>query len=159
MNPDLRIGLGIDRHRFVAGRPLILGGHRIPHDKGLLGHSDGDAILHAAVDAVLGAAGDDDIGTLFSDRDPANANADSTRFAAVARERVAARGFKILSLDAVVVADEPKIAPHRAAIRAALARAFGLAPDRVNVKGKTREGAGPDDLLEATVVALLARDA
>ncbi len=158
MTSDLRIGLGIDRHRFVAGRPLLLGGHRIPHDKGLLGHSDGDALLHAAVDAVLGAAGDDDIGTLFSDRDPKNANADSRRFAAHARERIVARGFKIISLDAVILADEPKIAPHRAAIRAALAGAFGLATECVNVKGKTREGAGDADLLEATVVALLERE-
>lgn len=158
---DLRIGLGFDRHRLVEGRPLRLGGVDVPHSKGLLGHSDGDALLHAAIDAVLGAAGDDDIGSLFPDRDSAWRGADSRDLARAAAERVRQRGFRVLSMDAVILAEEPRIAPHRAAMRSVLAELFGLAPDRVNVKGKSGEGVGPEgrgEILEATVVALLARE-
>jgi len=158
MTSDLRIGLGWDRHRLIEGRPLLLGGVEIPHDRGLAGHSDADALLHAAIDAVLGAAGQDDIGTLFPDDDDAHAGADSTALALRVHRLVHAKGFIVVSLDAVLIAERPKIAPHRARMRENLARAFDLAVDRVNVKAKTGEGVGPagrEEVIEATVVALV----
>lgn len=162
MSDDLRVGLGWDRHRLVEGRRLVLGGLEIPHDRGLAGHSDADVLLHAAMDAVLGAAGEDDIGTLFPDRDPAHAGADSAALVRRVMRRVHARGFQVVSLDAVLVAEQPRIAPHRPAIRARLAALFGTDPQRVNVKAKTAEGigaAGRGEVMEATVVALLRRPA
>ena len=152
---SLRIGLGLDRHRLVAGRKLILGGVVIPHDKGLFGHSDADVLLHAICDALLGAAGLDDIGTLFPDRDPRYAGADSTTLTAEVMDAVRECGLAPISVDCVLVTDEPKIAPHRAAIRASLASLLGLTEDAVNVKAKTTEGAGPDGTIDATAVALL----
>ncbi len=156
---SLRVGLGWDRHLLVPGRPLVLGGVAIPYEKGLLGHSDADVLLHAAADALLGAAGEDDLGTLFPDDDPAYRDADSRDLARAALRRAVDRGLRLLSLDAVVVAERPKLAPHRAAIRAAMARLFEIDPARLNVKAKTGEGAGPQgrgEVIEATVVALLA---
>lgn len=156
--PDLRIGLGLDRHRLVAGGPLRLGGVSIPSPVRTAGHSDADALLHAAADAILGAAGDDDLGTLFPDTDPAGRGADSSRLAATAHDRARARGFQVCSLDAVILTEVPRIAPHRRAIRERLAELFDLPVERVNVKAKTGEGAGPvgrGEVLEATVVALL----
>jgi 2-C-methyl-D-erythritol 2,4-cyclodiphosphate synthase len=156
----LAIGLGIDLHRLEAGRPCRLGGIDIPSSTGPVGHSDGDAILHAACDAVLGAAGLDDLGTLFSDRDPRNAGRDSGDFCAEAMRRLAETGARVLSLDVVVECERPKLAPHRPAIRASIARHFGLTPDRVNVKGKTGEqvdAVGRGEALRATVVALVER--
>ncbi|MBI4878484.1 MAG: 2-C-methyl-D-erythritol 2,4-cyclodiphosphate synthase [Planctomycetes bacterium] len=155
---SLRVGLGWDRHLLVPGRRLVLGGVAIPHERGLLGHSDADVLLHAAADALLGAAGEDDLGTLFPDDDPAFLNADSRDLARAALRHVAARGLCLLSLDAVVVAERPKIAPYRAAIRASMAELLAIEPSRLNVKAKTGEGAGPqgrEEVIEATVVALL----
>ena len=149
-----RTGIGLDRHRLKEGRPCILGGVKVPCDRGPAGHSDGDVLLHALTDALLGAAGLDDLGTLFPDDDPRWAGADSRRFLDVARERLAAAGWRAASVDAVLVADTPRIAPHRAAIRANLAAALDLPVDRVNVKGKSTEGAG-GDWIDATVVVLL----
>lgn len=151
---NLRIGLGFDRHRLVAGRPMILGGVPLPCDRGLLGHSDADALLHAACDAVLGAAGLDDIGSLFPDSDSTFAGADSSALAREVMRRVHERGGVVQSMDAVIVADEPKIGPHRLAIRRSLAQLFGCPLDAVNVKGKTTEG-GDNDRVDCTVVALL----
>ncbi|MFN0244715.1 MAG: 2-C-methyl-D-erythritol 2,4-cyclodiphosphate synthase [Planctomycetota bacterium] len=137
-----RIGLGFDVHRLVAGRPCILGGVRIPHPSGPLGHSDGDALLHAISDALLGAAGLDDLGTLFPDTDPRWSGADSAQILAAVVQRVHAAGFRVASLDAVIATEGPRIAPHRAAMRARIAELVGLASDAVNVKGKTLEGLG-----------------
>jgi 2-C-methyl-D-erythritol 2,4-cyclodiphosphate synthase len=154
-----RIGLGIDVHRLESGRPCRLGGIDIPSPVGPSGHSDGDAILHAACDACLGAAGLDDLGSLFSDRDPANAGRDSADFCARTRSLLAERGLHVLGLDVVVEAERPKLAPHRAAIRARLAELFAVPAGRVNVKGKTGERLddpiGRGQALRATVVALV----
>lgn len=155
MSDDDRIGLGYDRHRLVPGRPLRLGGLTLATEFGLLGHSDADALLHAAIDAVLGAAGQDDLGTLFPDTDPRYAGADSTVLARSAMDLVQRAGLRVVSLDAVLLIDRPKIAPHRAALRRSLASLFGAPVDRVNVKAKTTEGSGDPDLVEVTVVALL----
>jgi len=162
MNPeDLRIGLGWDRHRLVPGRPLILGAVRVPSELGLEGHSDGDVLLHAAIDALLGGSGAPDIGSLFPDTDPRFLGADSSRLAEEAIQQVRARGFRPLSLDAVLAAQTPKLAPFRDAMRESLAALFGLDQGAVNVKAKTGEGlglVGRNEVLEATVVALLVRE-
>ncbi len=158
MNDLLRLGLGIDLHRLAPGRPCVLGGIVIESPVGPVGHSDGDAVLHAACDAVLGAAGLDDLGTLFPDGDPANAGRASAAFCREVMARVRERALRVLSLDCVVETEVPKLAPHRAAMRQRLAELFELPADRVNVKGKTGEklGAiGRSEALRATVVALL----
>ena len=160
MTQDLRIGLGIDTHRLAAGRPCRLGGIEIPSDVGPTGHSDGDAILHAACDACLGAAGLDDLGSLFPDSDTANRNRDSREFCQQAQALLGEHGWQVLSLDIVVEAEQPRLAPHRAAIRASVAALFEIAGDRVNVKGKTAEklGAiGRGEALRVTAVALLGK--
>ncbi len=138
----MRIGLGFDVHRLVAGRPCVLGGIEIDHPAGPSGHSDGDAVLHALTDAVLGAAGLDDIGTLFPDTDPEWAGADSRDFLRAAVEKARAKGLRVGSADVVIATEGPRIKPVRAAMRAALAELLGLDVDRVNVKGKTLEGLG-----------------
>lgn len=112
-----RVGIGFDAHRFAPGRPLVLGGLRLRETDGLLGHSDADVLAHAIMDALLGAAGDDDIGALFPDSDPAYAGADSTRLLGAVAERLRAGGASIVSIDAVVVCEEPRIGPHRQAMR------------------------------------------
>lgn len=153
-----RIGLGIDVHRLEPGRRCVLAGVEFDAPAGPVGHSDGDAVLHAACDAVLGAAGLDDLGTLFSDCDPRNAGADSARFCTETMRLVRERGLRVLSLDVVVETETPKIAPRRAAMRERLAALFEVATDRVNLKGKTGEkvdAIGRGEALRATVVALL----
>lgn len=137
-----RVGLGFDLHRLVAGRPCVLGGVRIPHSAGPLGHSDGDAVLHAIADALLGAAGLDDLGTLFPDTDAAWKDADSARILAEVAAKVRARGFELVNIDVVIATEGPRIAPHRAAMRARISELCGLAPTDVNVKGKSLEGLG-----------------
>ena len=139
---SVRVGVGYDSHHFGPGGPMVLGGVRLDVDYRLLGHSDGDAIAHALTDAVLGAAGAGDIGEMFSDRDPANAGRDSIEMLRAAVARVRDRGWVVENADVTVVAELPKIGPHRAAMRAALAEALGVAPDDVSVKGKTNEGMG-----------------
>ncbi len=137
-----RTGIGYDSHRFGPGTALRLGGVTIPFDRGLTGHSDGDAVAHAVTDAVLGAACAGDIGALFPDTDPANRGRDSLEMlrhaVAVARER----GWMVSHVDVTVIAERPKLAPHRDAMCAALGAAVGLEPDLVSVKGKTNEGMG-----------------
>lgn len=137
-----RVGLGYDSHRFAAGVPLRLGGVTIASDRGLAGHSDGDAVAHAITDAVLGAAAAGDIGAMFPDSDPANRGRDSIdmlrRAVAVVRER----GWVVACVDVTVVAEQPRIAPHRDAMRAALAPALGIPAEDVSIKGKTNEGMG-----------------
>jgi 2-C-methyl-D-erythritol 2,4-cyclodiphosphate synthase len=158
MNDLPRIGLGIDVHRLEPGRPCMLGGVHFDSAVGPVGHSDGDALLHAACDAVLGAAGLDDLGSLFSDRDPANRGRASTEFCVATMARVRAKSLRVLSLDAVVETEAPKLVPHRQAIREKLAHLFEVPADRVNVKGKTGEkvdAIGRGEAMRATVVALL----
>jgi 2-C-methyl-D-erythritol 2,4-cyclodiphosphate synthase len=138
----LRVGLGFDVHRLVAGRPCKLGGIVLPHESGPLGHSDGDAVLHAIADALLGAAGLDDLGTLFSDKDPQWKDADSGRILAECLRRVRRSGWEIGNLDVVIATEGPRIAPHRARIRERVASLLSLAADCVNVKGKSVEGLG-----------------
>jgi 2-C-methyl-D-erythritol 4-phosphate cytidylyltransferase/2-C-methyl-D-erythritol 2,4-cyclodiphosphate synthase len=152
----VRSGLGYDLHRFVEGRPLVLGGVRIPHDRGLQGHSDADAIAHAVTDAVLGAAALGDIGTLFPDTDPRWKDADSMGMLAVAVERLREAGGRVVNVDVVVIAERPKIGPFRDAIRAALAGVLGVAPGAVSVKGKTNEGVDATGRGEALAVHAVA---
>lgn len=137
-----RVGIGFDLHRLVNERPCVLGGIRFEHARGPLGHSDGDAVLHAVADALLGAAGLDDLGTLFSDSDPRWKNADSRALLAEVVKRVGAEGFRPVNLDVVIATEGPRIAPRRAEMRAVIAGLVGLEPGAVNVKGKSLEGLG-----------------
>jgi 2-C-methyl-D-erythritol 2,4-cyclodiphosphate synthase len=139
---NLRVGTGFDLHRLVAGRRCVLGGVEIDHERGPLGHSDGDAVLHALCDALLGAAGLDDLGTLYSDRDPRWKGVDSASLLADVVARLAHEGWRVVNADVVVATEGPRIAPHRAAMRARMAQLLGVAPDAVNVKGKSLEGLG-----------------
>lgn len=156
--PALRVGQGWDCHALVPGRALILGGVRIPHDKGLMGHSDADVLLHALTDALLGAAGLGDIGRHFPDTDPAFKNADSTALLQHAFGRVQQRGWRIVNIDSTILAQAPKLAPHIDAMRAHIAQALGIEVERVNVKAKTAEKLGPvgrGESMEAQAVVLL----
>lgn len=154
-----RIGLGIDVHRLAAGRPCRLGGIDIPAPVGPVGHSDGDAVLHALCDACLGAAGLDDLGTLFSDRAPENAARDSADFCIEVARLLRLHGWRVTGLDVVVETERPKLAPHRIAMRARIAQLFELPVGQVNLKGKTGEQLddpiGRGEALRATAVALL----
>lgn len=138
----IRVGIGYDSHRFAPGRPLILGGVKIPSDVGLMGHSDADAICHAVTDAILGAVGAGDIGELFPDSDPANKDRDSIGMLEAAVRRVADTGYKVSQVDVTVVAETPRLAPFRQKIRARLASALGIDSPNVSVKGKSNEGMG-----------------
>ena len=138
----VRVGIGYDSHAFTEGGPLVLGGVRIPADVRLRGHSDGDAVAHAITDAILGAAGKGDIGTLFPDSDPANAGRDSMDMLRAAARAVGESGWRVQQVDVTVVAERPRIAPYRAAMSGALAHALGIAASDVSVKGKTNEGMG-----------------
>ena len=160
MTAMLRIGEGWDTHALVTGRPLVLGGVTIAHTHGLAGHSDADALAHAVTDALLGAAALGDIGRHFPDTDPAFAGADSLALLAEAARRVRAAGCVVVNVDATIVAQAPKMAPHIPAMRERLAAAMGVATDRVNVKAKTAERMGPvgeGRAIEARAVCLLAR--
>lgn len=138
----MRIGLGFDLHRLEEGRPCILGGVELPHPSGPAGHSDGDAVLHALVDAVTGAAGLDDVGTLFPDDDARWKGADSAELLRAAVELAREAGFSVVNADVVIATEGPRIGPHRAAMRARMADLLGVSPDAVNVKGKSLEGMG-----------------
>ena len=158
----VRVGVGYDSHRFGPGGPMVLGGVRLDVDYRLLGHSDGDAIAHALTDAVLGAASAGDIGEMFSDKDPANAGRDSVQMLRLAVARVRERGWRVENADVTVVAERPKIGPHRDAMRAAMAGALGVGVEDVSVKGKTNEGMGfigRGEGLACVAVAALARAA
>lgn len=163
--PPLRIGHGYDLHRLEPAsegraRPLILGGVPIPHDHGPIAHSDGDALLHAVTDAILGALSEPDIGQLFPDTDPQNRARDSGAFLTDALGRARSGGYTILNLDATVILERPKLSPHKEAMRANLARLLGIALDRVNIKGKTHErvdAVGEGRAVEVHAVVLLAR--
>jgi len=137
-----RCGIGYDLHRLAAGRKLILGGIDVPFDKGPVGHSDGDVLSHALCDALLGAAGLGDIGTHFPDTDPKWKGVSSLLFLEHTRKLLDERRLRIGHLDAVVVCERPKLGPHFAAMRAALAKSLGISPDQINLKAKTNEGTG-----------------
>jgi 2-C-methyl-D-erythritol 2,4-cyclodiphosphate synthase len=138
----VRTGIGYDSHRFAPGGPLVLGGLSLESDLHLAGHSDGDAIAHAVTDAMLGAANAGDIGALFPDTDPAHAGRDSIDMLQRAHERVVALGWAVTYVDVTVIAEYPKIGPHRAAMCARVAAALGLSADAVSIKGKTNETMG-----------------
>lgn len=157
----IRTGLGYDLHRLVPLRPLVLGGVHIPFDKGEAGHSDGDALLHAITDAVLGAAGLGDIGEFFPPSDPRWKGADSRELLARAWDAVRTAGWTLGNLDCVVALQEPKFLPWRTQVRESIAGTLGVGPDAVFVKAKTGEGLGPVGLGEAVevwAVCLLSRD-
>jgi 2-C-methyl-D-erythritol 2,4-cyclodiphosphate synthase len=137
-----RSGIGYDSHRFAPGGPMILGGIAIESDVHLHGHSDGDAIAHAITDAILGAAALGDIGAMFADTDPANAGRDSMEMLRHAVERLHAAGWSVQQLDVVVIAETPKIAPHRDAMREIIAQVVDVSAADVSIKGKTNEGMG-----------------
>jgi len=138
----MRTGIGYDSHRFAPGGPMRLGGVDVPSDVILVGHSDGDAICHALTDAILGAAAAGDIGEMFADTDPANRGKDSVEMLVAAYDRVRARGWALANVDVTVIAERPKIGPHRLRIRERLAGVLQLEVDAVSVKGKTNEGMG-----------------
>ncbi|MFN0136371.1 MAG: 2-C-methyl-D-erythritol 2,4-cyclodiphosphate synthase [Phycisphaerae bacterium] len=134
-----RSGIGYDIHRTQTGRPLVLGGVRIDSPLGLEGHSDADVVMHALCDALLGAAGLGDIGEHFSDSDPANKDADSRRFLVEVVRLVRAAGFEPVNVDVMILAEQPRLKPHKAAMRANLAEILGLAESAVNIKAGTNE--------------------
>jgi 2-C-methyl-D-erythritol 2,4-cyclodiphosphate synthase len=157
---NIRIGEGWDIHALVEGRPLMLGGVQVPYSKGLLGHSDADALLHAITDALFGAAGMGDIGTHFPDTDATFKGADSAVLLAEAARRVRAQGYAIGNVDSTIIAQAPKLAPHIGAMRTRIADVLGIALDCVNVKAKTAEKMGPvgeGQAIEARAVVLLQR--
>ncbi len=161
MSPlDLRVGEGWDVHQLVEGRPLVLGGITVPHTKGLLGHSDADALLHAITDALFGAAALGDIGRHFPDTDAAFKGADSGVLLAECARRVRAAGWQIVNVDSTIVAQAPKLAPHIPAMAARIGELLCLDTGCVNVKAKTAEKLGPvgeGRAIEARAVCLLAK--
>jgi 2-C-methyl-D-erythritol 2,4-cyclodiphosphate synthase len=154
----LRIGIGHDTHRTGPGDGLRLGGVDVPHSRSMVGHSDADVLLHAITDAILGAAAAGDIGELFPDNDPDNAGRDSAEMLAIAAEQVNRRGLAIVNLDTIVFAQQPKLGPHKSAIRHRIAQILRISPDCVGVKAKTGEGldaVGREEAIAAQCIALL----
>ena len=154
----MRVGIGYDIHRFVEGRPLMLGGIEIPHIKGLEGHSDGDALLHAICDAILGAAGMDDIGHQFPVNDNRYLNISSLELLKEVSEKVKKKGFKVEYIDSVIILEEPKIAPFKDSMKREIAAAIGIEVGSVSVKATTQEGVGAigrGEALAAYAVACL----
>jgi 2-C-methyl-D-erythritol 2,4-cyclodiphosphate synthase len=154
----MRVGLGFDVHRLEFGRPLILGGVVIPHDRGLMGHSDADVLVHALMDALLGAVGEGDIGRHFPDRDPAFSGADSMGLLNEVLKLVEEKGFVPVNVDAVVMAEEPKLAPFNSEIRFNLAKVLGMGWQEINIKASTTEKlgfVGKGEGIAAQVIVLL----
>ena len=154
----MRVGIGHDTHRLGPGGPLRLGGVDIPHDRELIGHSDADVLLHAAIDALLGAAALGDVGQMFPDTDPANRGRDSAEMLQEALRAVARAGWRIGNVDCIVFAQRPKLAPHREAICRRLAAILEVEPDRIGLKAKTGEQIGEigrEEAIAAQCVALL----
>jgi len=157
---EFRVGTGFDAHALEEGVPLVLGGVRIEHPRGLAGHSDGDVLAHALTDAILGAAGLEDIGALFPSGDPAFQGADSVELLRQAWAVVQRDGWQLANADAVLIGEEPRLAPHRHEMRARLADALGVAPELVAVRATTTDGlgfTGRGEGLAAQAVALLRR--
>lgn len=154
----MRVGLGNDVHRLVTGRDLFLGGIKIPYEKGLLGHSDADVLLHAVCDALLGAAGLGDIGLHFPDTDPAYKGIYSIELLKMTHQKLVSKGFSIVNIDVTVFAEKPKLSPYRDEIRTKIAETLNLFPDCVNIKATTTEGLGmigEGDGIGAMCVALI----
>jgi 2-C-methyl-D-erythritol 2,4-cyclodiphosphate synthase len=145
----MRVGIGHDTHRLAADRPLFLGGVAVPHSRGLVGHSDADVVLHAITDALLGAAGLGDIGDAYPDTDPAYRGADSSLFLRETRTRLDQKGWRLVNLDVIIFAQEPKLGPVKAEIRRHLAQLLGLDIEAVNIKAKTGERVGAIGRAEA----------
>jgi 2-C-methyl-D-erythritol 2,4-cyclodiphosphate synthase len=157
---EYRVGTGFDAHALVEGVPLVLGGVAIDHPRGLSGHSDGDVLAHALTDAILGAAGLEDIGALFPSGDPAHAGADSVELLREAWRQVQDAGWELVNADVVLIGEEPRLAPRRDAMRGRLAGALGVEPERVAVRATTTDGlgfTGRGEGLAAQAVALLRR--
>ncbi|MGD8495660.1 MAG: 2-C-methyl-D-erythritol 2,4-cyclodiphosphate synthase [Gemmatimonadales bacterium] len=158
----MRAGTGYDSHRFTDARGLVLGGVSIPDAPGLAGHSDGDAVLHALCDALLGAAALGSIGELFPDTDPAWADADSSQLLSAVVDRLGEAGYRVVNADVTVIAERPRIQPHAMRMRDRIAALLRVAPDAVSVKGKTNEGmgwVGRQEGLAVQAVALVDRAA
>lgn len=158
MQPSTRIGFGWDSHEFQSGIPLRIGGMTLAHSRGLGGHSDGDVLLHAITDALLGAIGAPDIGTLFAPSDPRWKGADSTVFLNEALQRVREAGYEVGNVDSSLILLAPTIGPHAVAIRTNVASLLGISVDRVGLKAKTPEGIGTDNAAIANVVVLLEQE-
>jgi 2-C-methyl-D-erythritol 2,4-cyclodiphosphate synthase len=157
-----RIGFGFDSHRFVAGRPLVLGGVRIDHPLGLAGHSDADAVIHAVIDAILGAIGEGDIGEMFSDTDPRWKDADSAKLLEFVMALAGQKGFAVGNCDVTVITQEPRLGPYKEPMREKLSHLLGVPRDRVSVKAKTNEGMGAigkgEGLAACAAVLMIAPD-
>lgn len=151
----MRIGYGWDSHEFRAGVPLKIGGVELAHDKGLAGHSDGDVLLHALTDALLGAVAAGDIGTYFPPSDPKWKGADSAIFIREALTQVRQAGYRVANVDSTLILSEPKIGPHSSRIQARVAELLGIEPNQVGIKAKTPEGMGTDNAAIAHVAVLL----
>lgn len=151
----MRIGYGWDSHEFKKGVPLRIGGIRLEHDRGLSGHSDGDVLLHALTDALLGAIAAGDIGSFFPPTDPKWKGADSALFVTVAVEKIKEQGYEVNNVDSTLILSEPKIGPVASKIQARVAQLLGIAPNQVGIKAKTPEGMGTDDAAIAHVIVLL----
>ncbi|QDT38524.1 2-C-methyl-D-erythritol 2,4-cyclodiphosphate synthase [Stratiformator vulcanicus] len=155
-----RVGLGQDCHQLVPGRPLLLGGVVIDHEKGLQGHSDADVLLHAVTDAIIGAVGRGDIGEWFPNTDPSFRGADSRHLLSAVMREVTADGWTVINIDCTINAERPKLSKHKAAIRESIAELVGISAELVNVKAKTGEKVGPvgrEEAMTAEAVALLER--
>ena len=155
-----RIGHGFDLHRLEVGRPLVVCGQTLDHDRGCVAHSDGDVVYHAVTDAILGALAQQDIGQLFPDNDPAWKNADSRIFVEEAVKRMRAAGYAVGNLDVTVILQKPKLSPHKAAMHANLVALLGCDPSQVNLKGKTHEhvdALGENRAIACHVVVLLVK--
>jgi 2-C-methyl-D-erythritol 2,4-cyclodiphosphate synthase len=151
----MRIGYGWDSHEFKSGVPLKIGGIELPHDKGLSGHSDGDVLLHAITDALLGAVAAGDIGSYFPPTDPKWKGADSVIFLEEALKQIRLAGYKVSNVDSTLILAEPKIVPHAKKIQARVAKLLGVEPNQVGIKAKTPEGMGTDNAAIAHVAVLL----
>ena len=150
-----RIGFGWDSHEFTAGIPLKIGGVLLPHDSGLAGHSDGDVLLHALTDALLGAVAAGDIGSYFPPSDPQWKGADSAVFLREAMKQIAAKGYTVGNVDCTLILAAPKIGPHAKAIQQSVAKLLGITLEQVGIKAKTPEGMGTDNAAIAQVAVLL----
>lgn len=153
-----KVGIGYDIHRLVEERDLIIGGVKIPYEKGLLGHSDADVLVHAIIDALLGAAGLEDIGTLFPDTDPKYKNADSIKLLEQVLEKVSEKGFKINNIDSNIIAQAPKMMPYIPLMKEKLANVLNLETENISIKAKTKEkldSIGEGLAIEANAVVLI----
>ncbi len=158
MSTHFRIGLGTDTHRTEPGGPLVIGGVQVPHDRQLVGHSDADVLLHAVIDALLGAVGLPDIGELFPNTREENRDRDSAELLRLAYEKVRAAGYQLVNLDCVIAAERPKLSPYKEAIRHRMAGILGANPFDIGLKAKTGEGVGPvgrEEAIEATAIVLV----